>query len=647
MHLPRRRSRAASVAVVAVAALALPFLHGSAASATPASREATFAAAAKEFGVPLNVLLSVSFNETRFETHHFEPSEEGGYGPMQLTDLQVTARGDQAPNTPALHTAPTAAKLIGASVKSVESDETANIRAGAALLASYGKKYNGGMLPASVSGWYTAVAAYAQASFVNDAKDFADNVYSTIRSGADVTTLDGQRVALQKAPTQVGNGNLAALGLPNAADASKASQPSTSSAPECPAVLNCGTIDTAYYLWDPNDLSNYSNYDTANRPDNSFIKFIVIHDTEETYDATTKLPPNPNYFASFHYLVKSDDGHVDQALDTKNVAWQAGNWWINTHSIGIEQEGWASRGARWFTEKLYHSTAKLVQYLAWKYQIPLDRAHIIGHDNVTGGGSNPATMHWDPGPYWDWDHFMNLVGAPLIPTATPNGNVVTIKPNFTTNKIVYSGCVPSNEPVEGGVCGTSPAQSSSWVQLRTAPSDDAPLLNDPYIHPGGVPGSNNYSDVGDTAPTGAKYVIADRSGDWTAIWFEGQEAWFKNPHNSNVIFSFTKIITPKAGVTPGVYPAPWPQDSELPADVAAWNAHHYHGPYAKYAIPAGQSYVVVDEFKTDIFYAKNYDESAAGDRTDYFGAEKYYEIWYNHRVYFVKAADFDVSYSRI
>ena len=275
-------------------------------------------------------------------------------------------------------------------------------------------------------------------------------------------------------------------------------------------MLNCGTIDTAYYLWDPNDLSNYSNYDTANRPDNSFIKFIVIHDTEETYDATTKLPPNPNYFASFHYLVKSDDGHVDQALDTKNVAWQAGNWWINTHSIGIEQEGWASRGARWFTEKLYHSTAKLVQYLAWKYQIPLDRAHIIGHDNVTGGGSNPATMHWDPGPYWDWNHFMNLVGAPIIPTATPHGNVVTIKPNFTNNKIVYSGCVPSNEPVEGGVCGTSPAQSSSWVQLRTAPSDDAPLLNDPYIHPGGVPGTNNYSDVGDTAPTGAKYVIADQ-----------------------------------------------------------------------------------------------------------------------------------------
>ncbi|BFH21591.1 hypothetical protein PMJ11TS3_31880 [Paenibacillus melissococcoides] len=42
------------------------------------------------------------------------------------------------------------------------------------------------------------------------------------------------------------------------------------------------------------------------------------------------------------------------------------------------------KGATWFSERLYRSSAALVHYLAEKYDIPLDRAHIIGHNEIPG-----------------------------------------------------------------------------------------------------------------------------------------------------------------------------------------------------------------------------------------------------------------------
>jgi hypothetical protein len=91
---------------------------------------------------------------------------------------------------------------------------------------------------------------------------------------------------------------------------------------------------------------------------------------------------------------------VAARLPTKDVAWHAGNWYVNSKSVGIEHEGFATKGT-WYTEAMYRASSKLVRYLTAKYGIPLDRAHILGHDNVPG--TVPATikgMHWDPGPYW-------------------------------------------------------------------------------------------------------------------------------------------------------------------------------------------------------------------------------------------------------
>jgi len=50
----------------------------------------------------------------------------------------------------------------------------------------------------------------------------------------------------------------------------------------------------------------------------------------------------------------------------------------------------------------YRSLARLTRYLADRNGIPLDREHLIGHDQVPGPtAAYQPGMHWDPGPYFD------------------------------------------------------------------------------------------------------------------------------------------------------------------------------------------------------------------------------------------------------
>lgn len=119
-----------------------------------------------------------------------------------------------------------------------------------------------------------------------------------------------------------------------------------------------------------------------------------------------------------------------------------------------------------------------MRYLADKYDVPLDRAHIIGHDNVPG--TTPATipgMHWDPGPYWDWSHYFDLLGAPLKGFGLPGSSLVTITPDFATNQPAFTGCEKAGIPC--------PVRGSGAVILRTEPRADAPLLKDIGLHPDG------------------------------------------------------------------------------------------------------------------------------------------------------------------
>src|SRR4051794_30177005 len=103
MQPPRPLRLLAGLASLGVVAAAFAVPGGAVASPTGSDRQAAFAAAAQEFGVPVDVLLGVSYLESRWDANAGQPSTSAGYGPMHLTDARAVAA---QPVPPAAMTAP-------------------------------------------------------------------------------------------------------------------------------------------------------------------------------------------------------------------------------------------------------------------------------------------------------------------------------------------------------------------------------------------------------------------------------------------------------------------------------------------------------------------------------------------------------------
>ncbi len=555
----------------------------------PHALQQAFSRASEEFGVPRSVLLSVSYNETRWEQHHGQPSTSGAYGVMALTDVPGAAY-----RAPAFHTLNTAAKLLGSSPDVLRHSAAQNVRGGAALLAEYARETVGGT-PSDPAQWYGAVVKYSGSQNADVAYDFADQVYKTIRSGAARTTMDGQSVTLAAQPVSPNTATADPLGLQKTKSSNKV---------DCPSNLGCQWVAAAS-----------SGYGTANRPkDGLTIDYIVIHDTEESYTDTINQFATKGSCCSANYVIRSSDGQITQMVDNRNISYHAGNYYINLHSIGIEHEGVAIEGASWYTEPMYRMSARLVAYLAHEYNVPLNRDHIIGHDNVPGPtDAYQAGMHWDPGPYWDWAHYMALLGAPISATGSSSSRIVTINPDFQTNQPEVSYCFDDG-------CRDVPPQPSNFVYLYTAPSFDAPLLSDPYLHTDGSPGTTRAYDWGDKAVTGQSFYVVGRQGDWTEINYAGQNAWFYNPGASNAVPTSGTLVTPKAGAASApVFGRAYPESSGAVV------------PFSKYSIPAGQYYPI-----TGLYYANYFPGKYVQ------GPDQYYQISFNHRIMYVRTTDVDV-----
>ncbi|MFI9834473.1 N-acetylmuramoyl-L-alanine amidase [Streptomyces sp. NPDC051913] len=595
--------------------------HGSASEAST-SRQQAFRSAAAEYHVPPGVLLALSYQESRWDSHGTQASTDGGYGVMHLTDVTpdmlaggaagAVGRADlkSLAADPALHTLQKAAELTGLSTRELRADDVANIRGGAALLASYEKQLVGGT-PSDAAQWYGAVARYSQSQQEAGAAAFGDRVFATLRSGASVTTQDGQRVRL--------DADRAIVAAPSQRAALREKATTAGTDPECPPAVRCTFV-----------AGSPAGGQVSSRPANGIrIDTIVIHDLESTYDAGVAGLANPTNTASTHYVMSSD-GAVTQMVHTKNIAFHAGNYSTNLHSIGIEHEGFAVQGAAWYTEAQYEATASLVQYLAARFDIPVDRQHIIGHDNVAGPNSALVSgMHWDPGPSWDWAHFMTLLGAPANGMAgVPQpGDVVTINPPFAQNVQTVQVC-PSDDPTGQTTACTERQQPADFVFLRTAPSETAPLFGDQAIH-GTAAGTDRINDWGSTAQSGQQFVVADTQDGWTAIWYGGAKVWFHNPDGANTKISYGVQVVRPAGTGPvSLYGSSYPDKAEYPAGLGAST----QAPLNMYAIPAGQAYVATAE-------------PAATD--DYFpssgavviGGKQMYTIQFNHRVALVYAGD--------
>lgn len=575
------------------------------------SRQEAFARAAAAHAVPESVLLGVSYLESRWDANAGQPSTGAGYGPMHLTDAPRgdDLRGDPARplDSAALRTVDLASRLTGIDAATLRTDPVRNIDGGAAVLAEYQRRL-GGAGADDPADWYGAVARYG------GGRAFADEVYSVIRAGASRTTDDGELVT-----------------LPARSVRPETAPPRRDDGVECPRALDCEWIPAPYEQFTrPNGTTGYGNHDISNRPLSQDIDYIVIHDTEETYDNTLRLVQDPTY-VSWQYTLRSADGHIAQHVRSKDVAWHAGNWYVNAKSIGLEHEGFAAQGT-WYTEAMYRTSARLVRHLADRFDIPLDRQHILGHDNVQGPTSaSVAGMHWDPGPYWDWSHYFELLGAPFRRTGARADGVVTIKPDFASNRPAFTGC-----ETPGVAC---PLRGSSSVILRTEPRADAPLVNDIGLHPNG-PSTMDVADIGSRVDAGQQFAVADRAGDWTAIWYLSQKAWFHNPRAAPTARPARgAVVTPRPGVASiPVYGRAYPEAEAYPPGIPAQPVVPL-----QYAMPAGQRYVVGLAAPAEYFKATTFDPSAHAVVR---GQDRYYQVQLGHRVAYVKASDVVLTGSR-
>lgn len=176
-----------------------------------------------------------------------------------------------------------------------------------------------------------------------------------------------------------------------------------------------GVVDYAGARW---VAASDANWRRADRPDDFGVDMVIVHVTQGSFDSAVQAFKNPEHKAASHYIV-GQDGRVTQMIRELDVAYHAGNRDYNERSVGIEHAGFVDRPED-FTGEMYEASARLTARICARYDIPVDRDHIIGHVEV------PGTDHTDPGPHWDWDRYMKLVrrartaGADTGPSGSPS-----------------------------------------------------------------------------------------------------------------------------------------------------------------------------------------------------------------------------------
>lgn len=172
-----------------------------------------------------------------------------------------------------------------------------------------------------------------------------------------------------------------------------------------------GELDYAGAIW---VAASEANWRRADRPDDFRIDRVIIHVTQGSFDSAVRVFQDPSHRAATHYIV-GQDGRVVQMIRELDVAYQAGNRSFNERAVGIEHEGFVDR-PKDLTKEMYEASARLTASICARYDIPIDREHIIGHVEV------PGTDHTDPGPHWDWDRYLKLVRRAATAPPTPSAS---------------------------------------------------------------------------------------------------------------------------------------------------------------------------------------------------------------------------------
>lgn len=178
--------------------------------------------------------------------------------------------------------------------------------------------------------------------------------------------------------------------------------------------------------YNPSPACNYSGRNGTS------ITAVAIHTTQGSFAGALAWFMSCQSQVSCHYLIRSSDGLLLQLVNEDSKAWHVGS--ENAYSIGIEHEGFVSNPA-WYTDTMYRVSARLVQRIAGRHSINLSRnawwpwaatsnyaqdqrpgacTRIKGHQHF------PNQTHTDPGQYWNWIMYADLL-QPGLPIETHLG----------------------------------------------------------------------------------------------------------------------------------------------------------------------------------------------------------------------------------
>jgi len=136
---------------------------------------------------------------------------------------------------------------------------------------------------------------------------------------------------------------------------------------------------------------------------------IVNHITAGYYPGALTWMQNPAAKVSSHYLVLQN-GRILQLVKDEDTAWANGivnrpNWPLydgtnpNRYTLSIEHENISGGG---LTEAQYQATLWLHKRLIKRWDIPINRDTIIGHDKL-----DTVDRPNDPGPNFPWDRLFS------------------------------------------------------------------------------------------------------------------------------------------------------------------------------------------------------------------------------------------------
>ncbi|HZS36540.1 MAG TPA: peptidoglycan recognition family protein [Polyangia bacterium] len=349
--------------------------------------------AAARNGLPRDLVLAVA-------------AIEGG---LWLSPVRVLRVDDDVPVAGALelrhgafNSLARGAELMGTDEATLRIDTDRGTEAGARVLAELA--HATGAHADDLGSYRAALEELSGLSDANSRADYAARVLAVVRSGGVFPARAGEQVFIDAHPDV----SVPALGVRHEAAS--------------------GTPDYPGAIWFSTSCSGKC--DTTRTAGNSVVNMIAIHDTEGGWDASVATLQN-DAGKSVHYIVDADGSRVGQFVPETYTAWHVGNYYYNQRMVGIEHVGFAA-ATTGYSDGLYQASVKLVKNIRTRWNVPLDRQHILGHYQVPDGTniaeSSPAcsdtldhcetsanyggaSNHRDPGYYWQWCQYMERLGG--------------------------------------------------------------------------------------------------------------------------------------------------------------------------------------------------------------------------------------------